>query len=533
MAVLEQEERADSVHKGERVLASSTNRTTALQTQRLDEADTDPFRLARAFLDSDGKDARGRVTIRFWRGQWYRYRDGRYVETEEHTMRVELTGFIKEYFDEKRCVDRNGLVRRVGKSLVSNAVNALSALGAVPDVVEMPAWLGDGDRGPFLATTNGLLDISKLPDGAIRLGENSPLWFSTAAFPVAYDRNATCGRWLKFLDEVMEADPDRIALLQEWVGYLLTSDTSQHKFVVAEGEGANGKSVLFEVLTALLGPENVAHVPLEMFGTRFQLTATLNKRANICAEVGEIDKVAEGFLKQFTAGDRMYFDRKNISGVMAYPTARLMLSSNNRPRFRDRSAGLWRRMMVIPFRVTIPIERQDPLLKEKLKAELPGVLLWAIEGLKRLRRNGMFTLPAVCQDALEDYRQESNPAKVFLTESCEEKSTASTPSTLLYKRYVVWTKENGFETLDSRQFGKEVKKAFPKVARHRIVRAGKRPWVYRGLSCVPTGPMSSYPDESDVEQVEMSKNVTGHLGHGTPPAVATVKVRGGTWPQRR
>jgi putative DNA primase/helicase len=200
------------------------------------------------------------------------------------------------------------------------------------------------------------------------------------------------GAVIEELANALQGAIGQVALLrQEWTGYLLTSDTSHHKFVVFEGEGANGKSVFLDVLTALLGEDNVAHVPLEMFGTRFQLTATLHKLANICAEVGEIDKVAEGYLKQFTAGDRMYFDRKNISPVNAYPTARLVLSTNNRPRFRDRSAGLWRRMILVPFRVMIPSDRQDPQLKEKLKQELPGILLWALEGLQRLRRNERFT----------------------------------------------------------------------------------------------------------------------------------------------
>jgi putative DNA primase/helicase len=125
------------------------------------------------------------------------------------------------------------------------------------------------------------------------------------------------------------------------------------------GEGANGKSVLLDVLTALLGEENVSQVPLEMFGQRFQLTPTIDKLANICAEVGEISAVAEGVLKQFTAGDRMYFDRKGIPGIERYPTARLILATNNRPRFRDRSMGIWRRILLVPFRFTVPPTKQD------------------------------------------------------------------------------------------------------------------------------------------------------------------------------
>ena len=83
-------------------------------------------------------------------------------------------------------------------------------------------------------------------------------------------------------------------------------------------------------------------------GARFALTPTLGKLANIASEVGEIDRVAEGFLKSFTAGDMMTFDRKHVAPIEALPTARLILSTNNRPRFSDRSGGLWRRMICCP-----------------------------------------------------------------------------------------------------------------------------------------------------------------------------------------
>jgi putative DNA primase/helicase len=469
-----------------RVRHANTRRvcTAKLQTQQINESDVDPFKLAREYVNHNATDANGHLTMRYWRASWYRYQDGQYAELDESAMRVELTGFIKAYFDQNRCVDTYGNARRVTRSLVANTLNALSAIVAVAEELDMPVWLDDDERGPFLAVRNGLLDISGLPGAPPHRCNNSPLWFSTVAFPVDYDPKATCPRWLAFLREVMEGDPERIEFLQEWAGYLLTPDTTLHRFVVAEGEGANGKSVFLDVLTALLGPENVAHVPLEMFGVRFQLTVTLHKLANICAEVGDIDRVAEGFLKQFTAGDRMYFDRKNISGVMAYPTARLMLSSNNRPRFRDRTAGLWRRMIIVPFRVTIPPERQDPQLTAKLKQEIPGIFQWALEGLTRLCRRGSFAVPALCQETLEDYRQESNPAKVFLSETCSEAPGASVRSEALYENYGAWCRKNGFDILDARQFGKEVKRIFPKVKRERGPVGLGRPWSYRGMSHV-------------------------------------------------
>jgi hypothetical protein len=102
--------------------------------EEIAESSNDPFRLARAFSDAEGKDAQGRPTLRFWKGEWYRYRDGHYVIQEEGSIRVELTGFIKNYFDANKCVDSSRFfVRQVTTALVANTLQALASMAAVHD----------------------------------------------------------------------------------------------------------------------------------------------------------------------------------------------------------------------------------------------------------------------------------------------------------------------------------------------------------------------------------------------------------------
>lgn len=464
-----------------------------LHTQQLDEWDIDPFNLARSFSDSEGRDDQGRPTLRLWQGEWYWYRDGHYVKHDEKSIRVDLTGFIKAYIDLNKCVDAKGKALRVTTALVSNTLQALAPIVAVPDTAEMPVWLGDDRERQLVAFRNRLLDLTDVGSGEFDVVESTPDWFSVNIFPYDFDPEASCPQWERFIREAMQDDAELIALLQEWFGYCLTPETKQHKFLVVEGEGANGKSVVLDVLTALLGEENVSQVPLEMFGKRFQLTPTIGMLANICAEVGDISTVAEGVLKQFTAGDRMYFDRKGIPGVMCYPTARLVLATNNRPRFRDRSEGIWRRMILVPFRYTVPLHRQDRDLTKKLRAELPGIFLWAVEGLKRLRTNGRFTEPVACRQVLDEYRLESNPARVFLGDHVAAAEAKSVLCKELYQRYSDWCKDNGFETLNSAQFGKEVGKQFPAVRRVRGTTKGERAWVYAGLDYPGTSGWFQHP----------------------------------------
>jgi putative DNA primase/helicase len=223
----------------------------------------------------------------------------------------------------------------------------------------MPAWIGpvpDGlDRHKsYIAVENGIIGPVGGALHQIRLHFPTPHWFSRVKLPVTYEPFATAPRWEQFLDEVLEGDTELIHLLQEWFGYVCVADTSMQQFLILEGDGRNGKSVLLDVLMAMLGHDNVSRVPLESFGTRFQLTHTLGKLANIVAEIGELHRTDEGHLKAFVSGDAMYFDRKGIPGVDAIPTARLVFATNNRPRFGDRSDGIWRRVVVIPFRYQVP-----------------------------------------------------------------------------------------------------------------------------------------------------------------------------------
>jgi P4 family phage/plasmid primase-like protien len=283
---------------------------------------------------------------------------------------------------------------------------------------------------------------------------------------------------------VFEGDEERIALSHEWFGYHLSADTSRQKFLMGVGDGANGKQVWIEMLTGLVGADNVSHVPLELFGERFQLTATLGKLANIATEVGEVDKVAEGILKAYTSGDRMHFDRKHLSTVQAKPTARLTVTGNTLPRFRDRSSGLYRRLIILPFNVSIPIERQDPELAQRLGSELPGVFNRAIDGLRRLRAQKIFTEPAICRDAVEEYRNERDSARAYLQSEISVNAGSSIECSLLYQQYQWWCERENREPSDPTSFGKAVARRFGNRRKRGTVRPnGDRPWVYVGLTC--------------------------------------------------
>jgi P4 family phage/plasmid primase-like protien len=461
------------------------------------EAPDDPHRLARLFLAEACQHTDG-LTLRFWREEWHRWDGSAYRVLPEKELRAELTRSAKAEMDrvnlaaQRRADGENKppAVRKVSNGLITNVELALASMTVWPGTLEPPTWWDDraGTRRNLIALRNGILDLDALfADRAEVLLPHTPRWFSPICLPYPFDPAADCPRWQALLARNLEADPQRIALLQEWFGYCLTPDTSRQEFLVLEGEGSNGKSAVCAALEALLGSDNCSHVPLEVFRDRFQLAPTIGKLANIASEVGELDRVAEGFLKSFTSGDPMQFDRKHKPPIQAVPTARLILATNNRPRFSDRSGGLWRRMILMPFRVTIGANDPGRVLGLDKPAwweasgELPGILNWALAGLDRLRRQGRFTPSEVCEQALAEYRTENNPARMFLLEVCREAPEGQAPCAELYRAYRDWCGANGYSPLADRSFGKEVRRVFPRAERREIRSRESRQYTYCGL----------------------------------------------------
>jgi P4 family phage/plasmid primase-like protien len=467
------------------------------------ESKDDPHRLARLYIAEQCEHLEGQ-TLRRWRDQWYRWDGTAYRVVSDGEMTGELTVSVKCEYDRLNIIAQKmtkegkdpPTVRKVTRGLISNVDLALGSMTCWPGAIEPPQWWdGKGwQHRNLIPLANGLLDLDKLfaEEGDVLL-PHTPRWFSFTSLPYPYDPTADCPSWKKFLERNLEGDVERIALLQEWFGYCLTPDTSQQKFLLIEGDGGNGKSVACAALEATLGSDNCSHVPLELFGHRFQLEATLGKLANIAAEVGELDKAAEGYLKAFTSGDTMEFERKYKSAFSAFPSARLVLATNNRPRFSDKSGGVWRRMLLMPFQVKI--DDDDPSRVSGMdkptwwveSGELPGIFNWALEGYRHFLEQGWFTKSEICTNALTEYRTESNPARLFLTETCGEKPDAKISCDLLYKLYSRWCTDNGYQALGERTFGKEVRRIFPKVERRYMGRRGAQSYQYCGLSSIDVG----------------------------------------------
>jgi len=423
--------------------------------------------------DADGAD--GKLALLYYRQDWYRWNGKYYKAMSNSNMRATVAHFIKHETEAE-----------VTSWTVGNTLEELQGECTVYDDIEIPAWV----KGPFdaehaghvLVFENGWLDFGAfLRDEEVQLNKHTPELFATYKLPYDFDPDAECPKWLDFLNYNLEGDGDRIAILQEFLGYCFVWHTGLHKFLILEGEAGTGKSTVTKVFIATLGKENVSHVPLEMFGERFALYPTLGKLANIVGEVGELDSVAEAQLKAFVGGDPMQFDRKHKDPIEAVPTARLILATNNRPRFIDRSEGIWRRLILVPFNRKVPQEKIIvDLDKQIISEELAGVFMWAFEGLYRLLRNGRFTTSELVEKEMAEYKLEGNPARAFLLDHYVE-GPGEVTCTDIYQEYKTWCEEFGFSPLNSANFGKEIRRVFPSVERKQKKESGKLIRVYAGL----------------------------------------------------
>jgi putative DNA primase/helicase len=313
-----------------------------------------------------------------------------------------------------------------------------------PHKLDIEPWL--------LNVENGTLDLKT---GLLRAHSRKDL--ITKIAPVPYDKEAVCPTWDKFLDEIMPGDPDLIRFLQKAVGYSLTGDTGEQVLFILFGTGANGKSTFINTILHLLGDYGL-QTPTETLLAKKHGTGIPNDLARLkgarfvaAVEAEQGRPLAEALVKQLTGGDPVAARFLYGEYFQFYPTFKLFLSVNHRPVIKGSDHGIWRRIRLIPFNVTFRLGKRDPDLSTKLKAELPGILRWAVEGCLLWQKEGLEP-PHAVEAATEDYRSDMDVVGDFIRDCCEEVSDAKTPFKDLFAKYTTWSLANGDVFPDQKEF---------------------------------------------------------------------------------
>ncbi len=310
------------------------------------------------------------------------------------------------------------------------------------------------DRDPMLFNVaNGTIDLHT---GQLR--GHCCEDFLTRLSPIQYDATATCPSWHAFLHYIMADNPNMLSYLWRLVGYILTGRTDEQCLFAFFGWGANGKTVFLETLKRLLGEYAKAadadSIMLKRSGGGIpnDIAALAGARLATISETAAGQRLDERRVKELTGGDTISARFLHREWFEFVPEFKLCIRTNHRPEIRGTDEGIWRRIHLIPFNVHIPQKERDPRLLDKLVAELPGILNWAIGGCREWQQRGLDPPVEVCA-AVQEYREDMDEIGAFLTEQCVAASGARISASQLYSAYRCWCGSAELRPLSQRRFG--------------------------------------------------------------------------------
>jgi putative DNA primase/helicase len=321
----------------------------------------------------------------------------------------------------------------------------------------------DFDRDPWLLNVqNGILDL--------RTGELSPhdpAAMMTQLAGATYDPDAPCPRWTAFLAQV-QPDPDVRMFLQRSIGYALTGSTPEQVFWDFYGTGANGKSVMSGIVLAMLGDYGMrARAQTFMVSKQAQSGANASedvaqlagKRLVLASELEDSQKLAESLIKDLTGGDRLRARFLHKNSFEFQPMCKIWLVGNHKPIVVGTDLGIWRRVRLVPFDVTISQEDQDAALTDKLLSEIDGLLAWAVRGCLDWQRDGLATPQAVTL-ATNGYQKDSDFVGQWLAERTTFANATPVPintsAERLFKDYKQWCESSGLNPMTKPVLGRRL-----------------------------------------------------------------------------
>ena len=333
-----------------------------------------------------------------------------------------------------------------------------------PDVAsDISEW--DGDP-MLLGVQNGVLDLTS--------GDLRPFRHQdrvTLRARVNYNRNARCDLWKQTLNEIFEEDQEMIAFLQRWYGYTLTGETSEHKFMIQQGRGRNGKSLINDVIGWVLG-DYYASTSFDTFTSskytgsdKGSALAQMVGRRMISASETHNSKYLDTAAIKTVTGDSLIQAKELYCPVFTYHfTGKIVLMTNHAPQVRDDSEGIWERLMDVEFGKVFSREEIDRHRMTRLKEEAEGILAWMVEGCLDWQMHGL-AVPQRIRHNVQEWRDSEDTMMDFARERLEFGDTFCLLSDLFeaYKDYM--QEDNRPTTWGKHWFSRKFCERFPEVER--------------------------------------------------------------------
>jgi len=412
------------------------------------------------------------------RRQWHAWLDGRWrldATGEAERAAKEITRLRLRASADLDGKEREEAARWALASQAEPRVRAMLKLASTEPKIVLRAEQLDAD--PFLlSVANGVIDLRA---GCLR--PHDPADLISLGSDVVYDPDATCPRWMRFLEEVFAGDMELIEYLQRLVGYCLTGDTREQIVPVLHGSGGNGKDTFVRPLLRILG-DHAQTTPFETFArsrrdgsVRNDLARLHRARLVVASESNEGRSLDEATLKLVSGGGRIAARFLYAEHFEYTPRFKVFLITNHRPKVDGDDDAIWRRLREIPFEVSF-VGREDRDLDAKLEAELPGILAWGVRGFRTCQANGLGTAAAV-ERATHDYRADEDVLGSFIAERCQP--TGHVEPLAFRSAYEDYCRDRGEKPLTASALGKRLRqRGIGKAERQKTT-------VYTGISLRP------------------------------------------------
>jgi putative DNA primase/helicase len=305
-----------------------------------------------------------------------------------------------------------------------------------------------------IVVKNGILNLKT---GELR--DHDPKCMSTRITKVAYKKDATCPLFKKFIAEIANYDKSLEEYLQRWFGYCLTSENKEQKINIFFGNGSNGKSLLFNVISIILKDYCITgHSQAILKNSKNQTTSDLNRwrkaRLVILLEINQDERLDEGVVKVLTGLDKIVSRQLYKNFESFEPEFKVALVLNHLPSFKSGDFGIERRLEIIPFLNKFTGKDDDKDLLKKLIEELEGIFAWMVEGARAYYKKGMPNCKAV-ESATKNYIKDMDGVTDYLNEYCivdQNNENIRTSQKLLWKLYEKWQKDNSDHPLIRKEF---------------------------------------------------------------------------------
>lgn len=381
-------------------------------------------------------------TRRYHRDWRYVAAWGRWLVWDGHRWRTEDTLAATDLI---RCVCRHAAVHADNPKIAAKLATS-GTVGGVERLARADrrhaATTAEWDADPWLLNTPG--GVVDLKTGRQRPHDRADRMTKiTTATP-----SGDCPIWRQFLAEVTGGDADLQAYLQRMAGYTLTGSTQEHALFFLYGTGANGKSVFVNTLATILG-DYAANAPMDTFmETRTDrhptdMAGLRGARFVAAIETEQGRRWAESKVKNLTGGDKISARFMRQDFFEFFPQFKLVVAGNHKPAIRNIDEAMKRRLHLIPFTITVPPERRDKHLQQKLLAERDGILAWAVQGCLDWQRLGRLDPPQQVLEATEEYFEAEDALGRWLDERCVRESNAKSLSAELFTDWKQWADAAG------------------------------------------------------------------------------------------